>query len=204
MNIIDSLKIGGAFIYPLLFLCLVASALIVDKFLLYKKALALPNNLLDLVKNDNLDLGDLESSLLKISNKNYYRIFFEIILKNQKNPIWLIESRAESGAKFIEKQINKGLWALDSIITAAPLLGLLGTIFGMMKSFKIIGQDGIVNPIGVTSGVAESLIATAIGLAIAVVALFAFNYFSKKNEQILQDLEDFGTKIVDKIKISNK
>src|SRR5471032_2348214 len=67
----------------------------------------------------------------------------------------------------IEKSLSRGLWVLETTVTAAPLLGLLGTITGMMHAFNLIGASGLVDPTGVTGGVAQALIATALGLFIA-------------------------------------
>ena len=201
MDLINTIKLGGSTIYPLSLLCIISSALIIDKILLYKKLVNLPKNLFDLIETYNFKWSEFESRLSKLSDKNFYRRFFDIILQNKNNPIWWLESRSIDEAKIIEKKLNSGLWILETIITAAPLLGLLGTIFGMMGSFKIIGTNGLVNPSGVTGGVAESLIATAFGLFIAIFSLFAFNYFSKKNDQILDELERLGTRIIDHIKL---
>ena len=77
----------------------------------------------------------------------------------------------------------------------------MGTIFGMSSSFKIIGTTDIVNPNGVSAGVAESLIATAFGLIIALIAFCSYNYFSKINNQLIDDFERYGTRLIDHIKI---
>lgn len=204
MEIINTIKLGGAIIYPLLGLCLIATALIIDKILLYRNLTHLPKKLFDLIETYDFKWNEFELELSKLKAKNFYSRFFKIILKNKNNPIWWLESRAIDEAKIIEKNLNNGLWILETIITASPLLGLLGTIFGMMGSFKIIGTSGLVNPAGVTAGVAESLIATAFGLFIAVFSLFAFNYFSKKNDQVLDELERLGTRIIDHIKLDKK
>ncbi len=201
MELINTIKLGGSSIYPLSLLCILATALIIDKILFYKKLVNLPKNLFDLIETYNFRWNEFEVELSRLGNNNIYRKFFEIILKNKNNPLWWLESRTLDEAKIIEKNLNRGLWILETIITAAPLLGLLGTIFGMMSSFKIIGTNGVVNPTGVTGGVAESLIATAFGLFIAIFSLFAFNYFSKKNDQILDELERLGTRIIDHIKL---
>jgi biopolymer transport protein ExbB len=94
------------------------------------------------------------------------------------------------------------LWVLETIVTAAPLLGLLGTITGMMHAFNLIGNNGLVDPTGVTGGVAQALIATALGLFIAVIALFAFNLFSRRQSQVLDEMERLGTRLVDKIRMA--
>jgi biopolymer transport protein ExbB len=71
----------------------------------------------------------------------------------------------------------------------------------MMTSFKLIGENSLVNPVGITGGVAEALIATGFGLFIAIFSLFAFNYFSRRQDQVLDELERLGTRIIDHIKL---
>ena len=198
---LTALKLGGVMMYPLSLLCIIAIALIFDKILFYKKLVNLPKSLFNLIETYDFSWSDLESQLAKLANDNTYRKFFFIILENKKRPVWWIESRAADEAKSIEKKLARGLWILETITTAAPLLGLLGTIIGMMSSFQLIGENGLVNPSGVTGGVAEALIATAFGLAIAVLSLFAFNYFSRQQDQVLDELEQLGTRVIDHIKL---
>jgi biopolymer transport protein ExbB len=90
---------------------------------------------------------------------------------------------------------------LETIVTAAPLLGLLGTIVGMMHSFQLFGGNGLVNPGGVTGGVAQSLVATAIGLVVALFSLFAFNYFSRRLERLIDDLEVHANERLNEIRL---
>lgn len=88
------------------------------------------------------------------------------------------------------KQFNRGLPVLDTIITLAPLLGLLGTVTGMIRAFRIVGAEELGTPMAITGGVAEALIATAFGLGIAIVALIPFNYLNSRMESARHDLED--------------
>ena len=187
--------------YPLLILGIIALALIIDKIFFYKKLAKLPKELLDLIETYGFSWSELESLLARLPEQNSYRKFFSVILTNRQKPAWWIESRAADESHLIEKNLNSGMWILETIVTAAPLLGLLGTIVGMMSSFKLIGQDGLVNPTGVTGGVAEALIATALGLFIAIFSLFAFNYFSRRQDQVLDEMERLGTRMIDHIKL---
>lgn len=200
-QIANAAKLGGIMIYPLLILCLIAIALTIDKILLYKKLVKLPKDLLTLIETYDFSWKNLEQELQNLPTQNHYRSFFTVILNNKIKPLWWLESRAADEAKLIEKSLTSGLWILETIVTVAPLLGLLGTIAGMMDSFKLIGDDTLINPTGVTAGVAEALIATAFGLGIAIVALFAFNYFSKKQDQVLDEMERLGTRILDHIRL---
>lgn len=203
-EILSLAKIGGFLILPLSILCILAIALIFDKILFYKKFVQLPKSLLDLVETYNFSWEKFAEELKKLPEENIYRKFFSVILQNKTRPVWWLESRVNDEAKLIEKKLSSSLWILETIVTVAPLLGLLGTIVGMMSSFKIIGANGVVNPTGVTGGVAESLIATGFGLLIAIIALFAFNYFSRTQDQTLDELERLGTRIIDHIKIDGE
>ena len=104
----------------------------------------------------------------------------------------------------IETSLASRLWVLETIVTAAPLLGLVGTVIGMMQAFKIIGGEGIVNPTAVTGGVAEALIATVVGLVIALIALFGFNYFSRLQSQTMDEMERLGTRLIDHIRLDQE
>lgn len=202
-EIFNTVKLGGVLMIPLSLLSILALALIFDKIMFYKKSLYLSKDLLDLIETYNFSWQKLESELRELPEENSYRRFFSVIFHNKNKPIWWLESRAADEAKQIEKNLVSTLWILETITTAAPLLGLLGTIVGMMSSFKIIGAEGLVNPTGVTGGVAESLIATGFGLAIAIITLFAFNYFSRKNDQVMDEMERLGTKMIDHVRIEN-
>lgn len=199
-NFFEALNRGGMMIYPLSMLGIIGLALIIDKIIFYRKFVVLPKKLLALIETYQFSWNDFEDDLAKLPPKNCYRRFFEVIVQNKKAKIWWLESRAQDEAKQIEKTLVKNLWVLETIITAAPLLGLLGTIIGMMQSFKIIGSNNL-NQANITSGVAEALIATAIGIFIALFCLFAFNYFSRFVDEAIEDFERLGTKIIDHIKL---
>jgi len=92
-------------------------------------------------------------------------------------------------------RFNRGLSVLDTVITLAPLLGLLGTVTGLIHSFGLLGNQELEAPTALTGGIAEALIATAFGLVIAVTALLPFNFLNAQVEQARQELEDTGTQL---------
>ena len=93
-------------------------------------------------------------------------------------------------------QINRRLAVLDTVVTLAPLLGLLGTVTGMIRAFHIVARVGVSHPTGITAGVAEALIATATGLVIAIFTLVGYNYFQDRIKGMVAEMEIRATQLV--------
>ncbi|MGA2192652.1 MAG: MotA/TolQ/ExbB proton channel family protein [Nitrospirota bacterium] len=201
---LKALEFGGAMVYPLLALGLVAAVIILDKAFVYWRYAGLSESLLTLVETYDFAWAELEKHMASARPENIFRRFFQVILNNRAHPSWWVESRAADEAQVIEKGLKRGLWVLETIVTAAPLLGLVGTIVGMMESFKLIGGSGLVNPTGITGGVAQALIATTLGLIIAIIALFAFNFFSNQGSKTMDEMERLGTRLIDHIRMDQE
>ena len=93
------------------------------------------------------------------------------------------------------QRMRRFMGALDTMITVAPLLGIFGTVLGIITSFEMLGTEGIENPRAVTAGVAQALITTAAGLAIAILSVFPYNYFNSKVERAAMDMEKYATSL---------
>jgi biopolymer transport protein ExbB len=91
------------------------------------------------------------------------------------------------------ERMKKGLGFLDTIVTMAPLLGILGTVLGIIQSFDLLGSTGIQDPKAVTSGIAQALITTAAGLTVALLTLVPFNYFVSRVEASARRIAKIGT-----------
>lgn len=200
----EALGYGGAMVYPLLFLGMVSIVIILDRAVVCYRSLRLPASMLELVETYGFSWNELDQELQKLAPANAYRRFFSVIASNRDQPAWWVESRAGDEAGSIEKVLSRGLWILETVVTAAPLMGLLGTITGMMQAFKVIGGAGLVAPTQVTSGVAQALISTALGLLIALFALFGFNFFARMQSQALDQMERLGSKLVDHIRLDEE
>ncbi|MGI4856569.1 MAG: MotA/TolQ/ExbB proton channel family protein [Janthinobacterium lividum] len=101
-------------------------------------------------------------------------------LKVKGQPEADVERELEETIMFQMPRLDRNLWVLDTAVTLGPLLGLLGTIFGMVQSFNVLGASGTSNPNGVTGGIGHALTATACGLIIAIVCVIFLNYFNKR------------------------
>jgi biopolymer transport protein ExbB len=203
-ELVSALNVGGAMIYPLIALSIIAMAIILDKAYLYLVRTRLPGNIVGTIERFGFEWEDLENRLGAVGHRNYARRFLNVITENRDRPPWWIESRAADEATFIERSLRQWLWVLETIVTAAPLLGLLGTITGMIRAFNLFGAQGLVDPAGVTGGVAQALIATAVGLFVALIALFAFNFISSRQAQFMDEMERLGTRLVDHIRLDSE
>lgn len=93
------------------------------------------------------------------------------------------------------RSIRRGLGILDTAITLAPLLGLLGTVLGLVNAFSSLGVNQISAPIAITGGISEALLATGYGLATAIVCLIPFNILSDLEIKVRELLEEVGSAI---------
>ncbi|MFT6926898.1 MAG: biopolymer transport protein ExbB/TolQ [Psychromonas sp.] len=102
----------------------------------------------------------------------------------------------EKMESYAERQIHnmsRGQTLLDTVITLAPMLGILGTVLGIIHSFNILGSQGIDNPTEVVAGIAQALVSTAMGLSVALLALLPFNLFRSLLHRLTLHLEGVGS-----------
>ena len=86
----------------------------------------------------------------------------------------------------LKGNLNRHLWIIDTIVTAAPLLGLLGTILGIVDTFSALASSGVSDPKGVSAGIGTALYATALGISIALIGLVLLNKFQATLDRILE------------------
>ncbi len=96
--------------------------------------------------------------------------------------------------------LDRYLGVLGTISAVAPLLGLTGTVFGMIRTFAVISEKGIAHPSQLAGGISEALITTATGLVIAIPALIFFNYFTSKADRMVLEIEKHSFRLVDALK----
>ncbi len=101
----------------------------------------------------------------------------------------LRQDRIDAAFLHATDELKNRLWILDTVVTAAPLMGLLGTIFGIVDTFLIISKSGISEPAAISAGIGTALYATAVGISIALTGLVAFNYLSDRVEKITERLK---------------
>jgi len=141
---LNSLKLGGAMVYPLLALAVLTAVIALEKAFVLLVRTHLPSRVVTLAETYGFDWRELDKNVASLGKRNYFRWFFRTILDNHTRPAWWVESRAADEASLIDKALGRWLWVLETIVTAAPLLGLLGTITGMIRAFHVFVAEGLV------------------------------------------------------------
>ena len=103
----------------------------------------------------------------------------------------------EAASQLELDHLRRGLSVLDTSITVAPMLGILGTVTGIINTFNMLNAAGMENPAGATAGIAEALITTAFGLFVAVPAVWAYNYFAGKVEGFNVEMDNSSSELLD-------
>jgi biopolymer transport protein ExbB len=180
---------GGIIMIPILTCSIISITIIIERVIFWfkQRQTITPEQLLSIASKGGVD--DMVKEAQKINNPVARVLYAGAMNRNPSAGIAM-----ESAAMDEINKMKKFLPALDTIITLAPLLGLLGTIIGMIQSFDIISLTGLGQPHAVTGGVAEALIATAAGLIVAILTLIPYNYFISKVEKTTEDMERYATK----------
>jgi len=182
---------GGPIMWPLLITSLIAVSVVIERllFILKENRLRQP----EVVENilANVEKGDIEAALS--CAKNTQDFVAKTLVSGLTHREQSFSSALLHSANQELKRFNKGLSILDTIITLAPLLGLLGTVTGMISAFGLLGNNGLDAPNVITGGISEALIATAFGLLVAIIALIPFNYLNTKLEDARHAIEDAST-----------
>ncbi|MGD2099730.1 MAG: MotA/TolQ/ExbB proton channel family protein [Desulfobacterales bacterium] len=184
---------GGPVMYPLLACSIIAMSVVIERAVFWFKLSvrsqpSLVDEILELSRQ-----GDWESIKNKtVHAKDYItKILVSGILHREFSMIKAMEAAAADEIK----NMRRFMGVLDTMITVAPLLGIFGTVLGIISSFEALGSAGIEHPQEVTIGIAQALITTAAGLGIAILSVFPYNYFNSRVENAAVQIEKYATSL---------
>jgi len=179
--------------YPLLACSILSLTVIIERIIFWIKEdmnrdQALVDNILELCQEGK---WDEVRSRVEESMDYIIRILVNGILHREFSMTKAMETAAADEIK----RMRSLLGILDTMITVAPLLGIFGTVIGIIMSFELLGAGGIENPQAVTAGIAQALITTASGLGIAILSVFPYNYFNSRAENAGLAIEKYATSL---------
>jgi biopolymer transport protein ExbB len=190
---LDLISKGGPMMWPLLATSVVAVAVVMERllFVIAEKTRRDSKRVEAILKA--AEAGQLaESRQLAENTRDFVVRAIKFALQHHEQSF---SEAMLSGARRELRRFNRGLPALDTIVTLAPLLGLLGTVTGMIRAFGLLGDQSLDTPTAITGGIAQALIATAFGLGIAITALIPFNYLTAQLDEAREDIEEAATRL---------
>lgn len=190
---IDIFLKGGPVMYPLLACSIVSMTVIIDRLLFWLKEdmrrdQALVDHVLELCR-----IGDWDGVRERVAGTKDFVI--RILVTGILHREFSMTKAMESSAADEIRRMRRYMGVLDTMITVAPLLGIFGTVIGIISSFDLLGMTGIENPKAVTAGIAQALITTAAGLGIAILSVFPYNYFNTRVENAALIIEKYATSL---------
>ena len=182
LDLIDIIHKGAIATYPLILLSIISVTVVLERLWSLRNigsvTLRITESLLEPVKKGQRDLA------VAICRQNSHspagRIFLKILDKEESRQLETANTFATE-AMFEETQnLRKHLWILGTVASSAPFIGLLGTVVGIIKSFESMAIAGTGGFAVVAAGISEALVATALGLAVAIIAVIFYNYFQTR------------------------
>ena len=196
-SLLDTIKEGGLTMIPLFLMALIAIAILIERlltlngasknvapFMAQIKELVLAKNI-----NGALELSEKEGTpLSRMINKGLRRL---------GSPLKTIEESIETVGKIEIDRLEKNLSFLATIAGAAPMIGFLGTVLGMMQTFDVIANEANQDVGDMASGISMAMVTTAAGLIVGIIAYISYNFLSNKVQKIVHNLEHSSVDFLD-------
>ncbi|MBN3764015.1 MotA/TolQ/ExbB proton channel family protein [Burkholderia sp. Ac-20365] len=181
LNTLINYSIQSMGLIPLLaFIFLLGIAIIIERFVFFSRAVQAGKTLEHDLKLVDPAKPDDAAKVAQHYSATVQGELVKTAMKAKGKTEAVVEREIEETIMFQLPRLDRNLWILDTAVTLGPLLGLLGTIIGMVESFNVLGTSGTANPNGVTGGIGHALTATACGLTIAIICVIFLNYFNKR------------------------
>lgn len=197
---LDLIEKSGPVFYALAFCSLIATAVIIERTIALRRSRILPRQIIDLV--EAVQPGKDLSLPLEICRRNP-GVFSDVMragLENADQEWEVMRDAVIDAGRQETPTIERHLFWLQTVAQASPLLGLLGTVFGMIRMFSSVSLQGLGDPQVLSRGISEAMLATAEGLCIGIPALVAYNYFTSQAERLIAEIEAHASRLVSRLR----
>jgi len=199
IEIFEFLQKGGYLMIPIAICSVLSVAVIIEKLVnLRTKKIIVPevkSVVNSLTSEDDINLA------LSVCNqhKGVLSNLMKMVLQHKGTSYLAVRDELSDNGRQEVRVLEKGLMILETVAAVTPILGLLGTVVGMIKVFNVISVQGVGEASALSGGISEALISTAAGLTVGIPALIFYNYFSQKTEDLILDIENISNNLLKKI-----
>jgi biopolymer transport protein ExbB len=196
---LEFVKAGGWLMLPLILCSVVAAAIIIERLWTLQRKRVLPDDLTARVwtwaSNRQLD----ESHIRALAESSPLGRVLAAGLSNRNRSREIMKESIEDTGRHVVHELGRYLNSLGTIAAVTPLLGLLGTVIGMVKVFTAITTHGVGDPGVLAGGISEALITTAAGLSVAIPALIGYRYLRGRVDGLVVNMEKEAMRLVEAI-----
>ncbi len=194
---IDLFVRGGVFMYPILLCSVIALAIFLERLWVMRRSQVLPEEFIRNVEALLRQQKVAEALYLCQGHTSSIARVFVGGLKNTGRGMWLVKEGIEEMGGREAVVLEKHVGVLATIANLTPLLGLLGTVSGMIKTFNVISIQGVGNPAPLAGGIAEALVTTASGLCVAIPTLVCYRILKDRTENLVFEMEEHSMEIIE-------
>ena len=194
---LELVEAGGWLMVPIILCSIIAVAICVERFWTLQASRVAPRTLLaqvwGYVKKDELD----PAKLREIRNSSALGEIFAAGLSNARHGREIMKEAMEGASDVVMHELERYLTALGTIASISPLLGLLGTVVGMIQVFTVLMTEGTGHANNLAGGISKALITTAAGLFVAIPALMFYRFFLRRVDDLIIAMEQEATKLIE-------
>lgn len=194
---IDIIQAAGWPIWPIILCSIIAIAIIGERFYSLRQDVVAPRDLLPRVIDEYRKSGVTADMLSRVANSSLLGKVLAAGLKNIKSSREIVKESVEEAGRAAAHELDKFLTTLGTIATMSPLLGLLGTIIGMIEIFGASTPSGVTDPAQLAHGISIALYNAAFGIIVAVPSLVFYRHFRARADSLVVEMELQAVKMVE-------
>ncbi|MFN0039680.1 MAG: MotA/TolQ/ExbB proton channel family protein [Burkholderiales bacterium] len=191
------IEAAGWPIWPIIFCSIVAVGIIGERFYSLRQSVVAPRDLLGRVVSEYRQKGVSADMLQRVAQGSALGRIFAEALKNVGSTREVMRETIEEAGRSVAHELDRFLTTLGTIATMSPLLGLLGTIIGMIEIFGSQGPTGVANPAQLAHGISIALYNAAFGIIVAVPSLVFYRHFRARADTLVVEMEIQAVKLVE-------
>jgi biopolymer transport protein ExbB len=195
----EIVRAGGPIMWPIILCSIAAAAIILERMWTLQEKRVLPGDLVQKIWQ-LVEANQINDKIIAALEQNSpLGKVLAAGLANRHRPREVMMERLEDAGRHVVHELERFLNTLGTIAGVSPLLGLLGTVTGIIKAFNAIQAGGMGDPRMLSGGIAEALITTAAGLCVAIPALIAYRYLRGKVDRIVIAMEKDAIRLADAV-----
>jgi biopolymer transport protein ExbB len=200
----ELIQSGGIMMFPLLLSSVIALAIIIERFLALRVSKVVPASDIERARKLAGISKLAEVQVDELRNGSLLGRVLATGLESRELPRHIMKENVEEAGRHVVQELERYLPALGTIITIAPMMGLLGTVLGMIGVFSAINTAGVGNPQQMAGGISEALVTTVVGLLIAITTLVFERYFKAKVDGFVSVMEREALRLIEIANSSRK